>query len=79
MRCGTTAIHRRSALDVEVEQVGAAEEHRAARHVDGPGEHLGQRGLARAGAADQRVRAAARERQVTSRSAGGAGRVAGSP
>ncbi len=41
-----------------------AEEHRAARHVDRPGEHLGQGRLARPGTADQRVRPAAREGQA---------------
>jgi hypothetical protein len=63
VRCGRSRSTG-AALDVQVVEVGAAEEHRAARHVDGPGQHLGQGGLAGAGAADQRVRAAARERQA---------------
>jgi hypothetical protein len=51
-------------LDVQVEHVGTAEEHGAPRHVHRPGQHLRQRGLARAGTPDQRVRAAPREGQA---------------
>ena len=40
-------------LQVEVEDVGAAEEHRAARRLDGTGEQGGQGGLARPGATDE--------------------------
>ena len=65
-RCAAarSATHRRSCSRSRSTQVGAAEEDRAAGHVDRPGQHLGQGGLAGAGAADDRVGTAPGEGQV---------------
>ena len=65
-RCaaGRSAIHRRSPSTSRSCRSVPPRKTVPRRHVDRPGQHLGQRGLARAGAADQRVRAAAGEGQV---------------
>ena len=64
MRCGTTATHRRSASTSRSSRSVPPRKTVPRRHVDGPGEHLGQGRLARAGPPDQRVRAAAGEGQA---------------
>ena len=56
VRWVTTPTADAQPLQVEVEHVDAAEEHRAALGLDRAGEQRGQRRLARAGAADQGAR-----------------------